>query len=265
MTSSQITENRGWHDSVAARLDQAETSGIAIEQFNDALTLDGAYSVQRELLSVRRKRGEQLSGAKLGFTSKAKMEQMGVDEVISGFLTDRMLIPPGTELSLSRLVHPRIEPEIAFRFKREIHPGTSYEEILENIDAVAPAVEIIDSRYRNFSFSLSDVVADNTSACRYALGEWVEFSKNLAGRAVTMLVDGTIVETGTTSAILSDPMLAIEAFARMNQKYGTSLPAGAVLLAGAATAAIPLEPSTEITAIVAGLGTVEIKISGDLA
>lgn len=262
MTSRTTTGYRTNLASIAIQLDQAEASGSPIEQFNDSLSIEDAYYVQKKLLSLRRERGEQITGAKLGFTSKAKMEQMGVSEVIAGFLTDRMLIESGSKLSLSHLVHPRVEPEIAFRFGQEIQPGADLDEIIGSIDAVAPALEIIDSRYRNFSFSLSDVVADNTSACRYTVGEWVDFNTNLAGHAVTMLVDGTVVETGSTSAILGDPMLALEAFARMNQRHGTTLPVGSVLLAGAATAAIALVPSSRVTAVVAGLGTIELEISG---
>lgn len=262
MTLRTNTPTQADRASIAFQLDQAEASGVAIEQFNEALSIDEAYLVQKELLSLRLKRGEQISGAKLGFTSKAKMKQMGVNEVILGFLTDRMLITPGSKLSLNQLVHPRVEPEIAFRFGQEVRPGADLEEIADSVDAVAPALEVIDSRYRDFSFSLSDVVADNTSACRYAIGEWVEFTPNLAERAVTMLVDGAVVETGSTSAILGDPMTALEAFARMHQQHGTALPAGSVLLAGAATAAITLTPSSKLTAIVAGLGTIELETSG---
>jgi 2-oxo-3-hexenedioate decarboxylase len=173
-----------------------------------------------------------------------------------------MRVDPGTTLPLEGLVHPRIEPEIAFRFGRAIGPQASEEEILASVDAVAPALEVIDSRYQDFSFNLSDVVADNTSASRYVLGEWSDVPEDLAGRAVTMLVDGSIAETGTTSAILGDPVNALKAFARMTASRGTGLPAGGVLLAGAATAAVPLRPGSTVTAIVAGIGAVELETGG---
>ncbi|WP_426004423.1 2-keto-4-pentenoate hydratase [Paenarthrobacter sp. NyZ202] len=247
---------------IARKLDQAQREGVAINQFGDLLSLESAYKVQSELLSLRLARGEQLSGAKLGFTSQAKMAQMGVKEVIVGFLTSSMQVNEGEQLPLTGSVHPRVEPEIAFRFGQPVPPDASEEQILASVDAVAPALEIIDSRYLNFSFSLADVVADNTSASRYVLGEWTSFTDDLAGRTVTLLVDGSITETGTTSAILGDPMNALRAFARMYPRHGTGLPAGAVLLAGAATAAVPLPPGSTITAIVAGIGGVELETAG---
>ena len=243
---------------IARRLDQAERKGIAINQFGDVLSLDAAYEVQAELRDLRLARGEHLTGAKLGFTSEAKMAQMGVSEIIVGRLTDAMQVDDAAGVELSRFIHPRIEPEIAFRLGRDVAEG----DIVDCVDAVAPALEIIDSRYLNFSFSLADVVADNTSASRYVLGEWVTFTDDLAGRTVTLLVDGSITETGTTSAILGDPLNALREFARMYRRHGAGLPAGAVLLAGAATAAVPLSPGSTITAIVAGIGSVELETAG---
>lgn len=247
---------------IARRLDQAERKGIAINQFGDVVSLDAAYEVQAELRDLRLARGEHLTGAKLGFTSEAKMAQMGVKEVIVGFLTSTMEVHNGDRLRLDGSVHPRVEPEVAFRFGQAVPPDASEEQIIASVDAVAPALEIIDSRYLNFSFSLADVVADNTSASRYVLGEWVTFTDDLAGRTVTLLVDGSITETGTTSAILGDPLNALREFARMYRRHGAGLPAGAVLLAGAATAAVPLSPGSTITAIVAGIGSVELETAG---
>lgn len=247
---------------IARQLDRAEREGRAVAQFGDALSLEQAYAVQAELLALRLARGDRHVGAKLGFTSEAKMAQMGVSEVIIGFLTEGMHVDRANPLPLERLVHPRVEPELAFRFGRAVSAGASDEEIFDSVDAVAPALEIIDSRYRDFSFSLSDVVADNTSASRYVLGEWTDFTDDLASRAVTMLVDGSIAQTGTTSAILGHPLNALKAFARMNARYGSGLPAGAVLLAGAATEAVALRPGSTVTAIIAGIGTVELETAG---
>jgi len=139
---------------IARRLDQAERKGIAINQFGDVLSLDAAYEVQTELRDLRLARGEHLTGAKLGFTSEAKMAQMGVKEVIVGFLTSTMEVHNGDRLRLDGSVHPRVEPEVAFRFGQAVPPDASEEQIIASVDAVAPALEIIDSRYLNFSFSL---------------------------------------------------------------------------------------------------------------
>jgi 2-oxo-3-hexenedioate decarboxylase len=256
MTSTTVSVTE-----IADAIEGAERSGIAIPQFGDAMDLDRAYEVQAQLLARRLSRGERFVGAKLGFTSEAKMVQMGVSEVIVGFLTDRMQIESGGVLSLEGLVHPRVEPEIAFRLGSPVGPGDSAEDLLAAVDAVAPALEVIDSRFEAFSFSLSDVVADNTSACRFVVGEWSPFSHELADRSVELKIDGRTAEKGAASAILGDPLRALDRLAGLAERYDIDLPAGAVILAGAATAAVRLLPGMHVLARVGGLGSVSLQIS----
>lgn len=248
--------------SAASALDEAQLHGEAIQQFGNSLDIGQAYAVQDHLLRFRIARGERLSGRKLGFTSEAKMAQMGVSELIVGFLTDAMEIPNGGTLSLTGLVHPRVEPEIAFRIRSSIGPASTPAEFLAAVDAVAPALEIIDSRYRDFRFSLPDVVADNTSACRYVVGEWSPFTAELAARAVALYVDGASVAEGSTSAILGDPLLTLPRMLAMSAKYAFTIPAGSTILAGAATAAVALTAGTHVSAEVEGLGSVSLIVQG---
>src|SRR5690606_30582566 len=112
-------------DHVAALIDGAQSTGAAIDPFGAAHELSDADAVQRRLLEMREARGEVLTGVKLGFTSIAKMQQMGVDEVIVGFLTDRMLLSDRGSMVLDGLVHPRVEPEVAFRLGRRVEPDAS--------------------------------------------------------------------------------------------------------------------------------------------
>ena len=195
---------------------------------------------------------------------------MGISDVIVGYLTREMEIPDGGTLSLRGLVHPRVEPEIAFRLGRAVDPLDGYAALVAAVDAVAPALEVIDSRYRDFRFSLPVVVADNTSACRYAIGPWQDFAPGparagldphrLNHRRVELQVDGGTVEEGSTAAILGDPLRSLEQLAKMAARHGFPLPAGAVVLAGAATAAAYLKPGTTITGTVQGLGSVQLRI-----
>ncbi|MDI2099033.1 2-keto-4-pentenoate hydratase [Ruicaihuangia caeni] len=252
-------------DEIAAQIDAAQRTGEPIEQFGEALSLDAAYQVQARLLRLRQQRGEQLTGAKLGFTSEAKMAQMGVDEIIVGFLTDEMHLRSGESLQLTGFVHPRVEPEVAFRLSRDVAPGTTARELVASVDAIAPALEVIDSRYRDFRFSLSDVVADNTSAACYVLGDWKRFRRDIDGLAVSLFADGRIVETGSTSDILGHPVRALERLAGMLTTARYSLPAGSVVLAGAATAAVAASTASRITALIAELGQVELCIQGNEA
>jgi 2-oxo-3-hexenedioate decarboxylase len=233
-------------------LDAAQREGIAIDQLPIGLSLAEAYEIQRDLIALRIDRGDQLVGAKLGFTSKAKMAQMGVSEIIVGRLTNAMRVDNNGPVELARFIHPRIEPEIAFRLSRDLDDSiTTESDIAEYVDAVAPGLEIIDSRYRDFRFDLAGVVADNASAAGFVVGEWQPLSVNLADCAVSLLVDGQAVETGSTSAIMGHPATAVQHLIGLVRRYGLTLRAGDTVLAGAATAAAPF-----------GSGVVEARITG---
>ncbi|MFC0528693.1 2-keto-4-pentenoate hydratase [Phytohabitans kaempferiae] len=233
---------------LAERLDVAARTATAIPQIVSAagVDADGAYTVQRDLVARRLARGERLVGIKLGLTSRAKMAQVGVDEVIWGRLTDGMRVADGGTVDTGGLIHPRIEPEVAFLIDAE-----------GNASAVAPALEVIDSRYDDFKFSLADVIADNSSAAAYAIGAWRPLPDGLDNLGVLLEVDGRVAQVGSTAAILGDPRRAIEAAARLAGRAE----AGWVLLAGAATAAVPLAPGASVRAVVEGLGTVGVRAS----
>ncbi len=226
---------------IAARLDGAVRQREAVAQLDHPIELADAYRVQHALLQLRRERGERLVGTKLGFTSKAKMAQMGVSEVIAGQLTDAMALADGGTAHLDGYIHPRIEPEIAFRLGRDVDPRTEGADLVEAVTEVAPAMEIIDSRYRDFSFSLGDVVADNTSAAGYVIGSWRPLGAvgDLADLEVRLEQDGEVRTTGSTAAILGHPFEALRALATLAGRHAFPLRAGDVILAGAATEAIP--------------------------
>ncbi|MFJ1820854.1 MULTISPECIES: 2-keto-4-pentenoate hydratase [unclassified Streptomyces] len=243
---------------LAQRLDTAQTSRKDTPSLADSheFGIDDAYAVQAALLALRVARGERIVGVKLGFTSKAKMAQMGVSDVIVGRLTDAMRIADGDEVDLSRFIHPKAEPEVAYRLCRDVDLDDPLTDIESCVDAVAPAIEIIDSRYRDFRFTYTDVVADNTSAAGYAIGPWrsLESVANRAVRLRTAAADSV----GSTAAILGDPVRALHALLDMCRRRRIPLKAGQVVLAGAATAAVRLMPGvTECE--VAGLGSVAVK------
>ncbi|MEU6021823.1 fumarylacetoacetate hydrolase family protein [Micromonospora sp. NPDC047134] len=234
-------------DTLAARLDEAAVTRTALAQFGADAGLDvaTAYQVQDALVARRVGRGEAVVGVKLGLTSRAKMTQMGVDEVIWGRLTDAMHIPDGGTVDLSGHIHPKVEPEVAFL----IEGGA--------IAAVAPAVELIDSRYRDFRFTLPEVIADNTSASGFVVGPWRPVPDNLDNLGVLMEVDGRVVQVGSTAAILGDPRRALPEATRL----AGDLRDGWVLLAGAATAAVPLTAGAHVRVTVEQLGTVSLRAS----
>jgi 2-oxo-3-hexenedioate decarboxylase len=246
---------------LAARLDEAATTGSPIPQLADAhgVDVDAAYRVQRALIARRTGRGERLVGAKMGLTSKAKMAQVGVDSPILGQLTDATAVPDGGSVDISGLIHPRVEPEIAFLLDRPPTPGMPF---TEAVRAVAPALEVIDSRYANFTFSLPDVIADNTSAALFTIGAWQPVPDGVDNLGVLLEVDGRTVQTGSTAAILGDPRRALTAGVALADRHGPALQAGWIFLAGAATAAVPLAPGTHVRATVQGLGAAAFTTTG---
>jgi len=232
--------------SAVDELDAALLAGKAIPQLHLG-DVDEAYRIQAALVERRLNRGERLVGIKMGLTSKAKMAQVGVDEVIWGRLTSGMRVSDGGEVSVGGFIHPRIEPEVAFL----IRDG--------GISAIAPALEIIDSRYADFKFTLPDVIADNTSAAAFVVGSWVPMPSNVDNLGVLLEMDGAVVQAGSTAAILGDPRRAFEQGVALAARYDVDIEDGWVFLAGAATAAVPLAPGAFVRAVVEGLGTASVK------
>ncbi|TPD58895.1 2-keto-4-pentenoate hydratase [Emcibacter nanhaiensis] len=234
---------------IAKIVDDAARTATAIPQLSETghdLTLEEAYQVQALSLARRYARGEHQVGVKMGFTSEAKMKQMGLKEMIWGRLTNVMLVDNGGEIDLKHYVHPRVEPEICFRLRAPLAGEVSPEEALAAVDAVAPALEIIDSRYENFKFNLPDVVADNTSTSSYVVGDWYPADTDIADLAMAISFDGEEVQSGSTSAILGDPLRALIGAARLVGKDGGRLEAGWHVMAGGATAAEALTPGISV-------------------
>ncbi|XVQ08010.1 2-keto-4-pentenoate hydratase [Spirillospora sp. CA-255316] len=242
---------------LAEALERARAEARAIPRLTDGadLDVDTAYRVQRAAIDRRLARGERLAGVKMGFTSRAKMVQMGVDDVIWGLLTDAMLVESAVDAE--RLIHPRIEPEIAYLIGR---PVRSAADVDAAVAGVAVGFEVLDSRYRDFSFTLPDVVADNASASGYGVGAWHDPRRvgSLANLGMLMEIDGRAVQTGSSAAILGDPARSLRAAARLAEAAGVVLEPGWVVLAGAATAAVPLPKGAHVRVTASRLGSVEV-------
>lgn len=251
-------------DQLATRVDDAARYARAIDQLSatgDALTLEQAYAVQARSIARRLERDERLVGIKMGFTSRAKMQQMGVDDLIWGRLTDRMLVPDGGTINLAQYIHPRIEPEIAFRLARPLRGAVTLPEAMAAVESVAPALEIIDSRYRNFRFSLEDVVADNSSSSGFVIGNWQSPATVLDNLGINLNFDGEAAQVGSSAAILGNPCRSLVEAARLADEAGIALEAGWIVLAGAATAAEPLRSDSHVCAEVQDLGNVAVTVA----
>ncbi|MBV5263005.1 2-keto-4-pentenoate hydratase [Pinisolibacter aquiterrae] len=248
---------------LAQIVDEAARTAVAIPQLTDTLpdlTVDDAYAIQALSVARRRARGERRAGFKMGLTSRAKMIQVGVSEVIWGRLTDAMRLIEGGDLHRAAYVHPRVEPEIAYILKKPLEGEVTAAEALSALEAIAPAVEIIDSRYRDFKFALPDVVADNSSSSGFFVGSWSSPSTDVTNLGIVMEVDGRPVQIGSTAAILGNPIRSLVAAARLVAKAGERLEPGDIVLAGGATAAHALVPGMHVKTTFQRLGTVAFNV-----
>ena len=249
------------YNKIAETLDLAAHKASAVPQISQdtEINLDQAYAIQSISMARRYVRGEKLVGLKLGFTSKAKMEQMGVHDMIWGRLTDKMQYHPGDAIVKSDFIHPRAEPEIAFKVKSDITSKVTLENATDYVSEVAVAIEIIDSRYQNFKFSLEDVVADNCSSAAFVVGEWKENTK-VDDISMSLVVNDVIIHKGNSNAILGNPWESFVAAARLASENGEILREGDIILAGAATPAVYIDKDQRISAHAEGLGSVYLNV-----
>ncbi|MEZ5652875.1 MAG: fumarylacetoacetate hydrolase family protein [Burkholderiaceae bacterium] len=248
----------------AKRLAGAARSARAVAQHDpqDLITLDEAYDIQRHVVTERITEGATRIGLKMGFTSRAKMLQMGLSDMVWGRLTSDMVIAEGSNIDLSRYVHPRVEPELCFLLRKPLDGSVAPLHAISAVEAIAPALEIIDSRYENFRFSLPDVVADNASSSGVVVGQWHRPDSDFSNLGLVLSVNGVAREVGSTAAILGHPLRALVAAARLATAAGEPLEAGAIVMAGGATAAIALTPGSAVRCEMQRLGSVSFSVGG---
>jgi 2-oxo-3-hexenedioate decarboxylase len=249
---------------LARRLFDAATERRTIAPLTDEhpdLTEADAYRIQDALVALHVADGAVPAGMKLGLTSRAKQREMGIDVPIVGALLDRMALDPGAALSLASLGQARAEPEIAFLVGRELEgPGITAAHVLAATEAVLPAIEILDSRYRDYRFTLPDVVADQTSAGRFLLGGQLTsprgFDLRLVGCAISR--NGTVAATAAGAAVSGHPASAVAWLVRCLAARGRGLRAGDIVLSGGLTAVVALAVGDVITAAFDRLGSVTL-------
>ncbi|HZJ96606.1 MAG TPA: fumarylacetoacetate hydrolase family protein [Oligella sp.] len=226
------------HQTIAKQLADAAAEAQAVAQFpTEAFNLKEAYDIQRLVVADRVAKGHPICGIKMGFTSRAKMDQMGVHDLIWGLLTSDMLIEDASEVNLEQFVHPRVEPEVCFLIKKDIDRHLTALELVDYIEAVAPALEIIDSRYQNFKFDLNNVVADNCSSAGFVVGNWSRDIDSITNAYVGLSINGRVKQGGSTAGILGNPLRSVVQCSRLLAEREEILPAGSFLMAGAATPA----------------------------
>jgi 2-oxo-3-hexenedioate decarboxylase len=251
--------------SVAAELLRCEHERIERPAFTEEwleLDLDTGYEIQDRNLEARLARGETLVGVKLGLTSRAKQQRMGVHVPLVAWLTDAMILPAGDPVPQSRLIHPRVEPEIVFLMGDRLEgPGVSCATAMAAVHSVWGGAEIIDSRYRDFKFKAGDVVADNASSGAYVTGPVgiPAHGLDLSLEAALVEVDGVVVDSATGAAVLGHPGEALALAANELARRGRAIEPGWTVLTGGMTDAVPAPPGVSVAIHFTNLGSIHLN------
>jgi 2-oxo-3-hexenedioate decarboxylase len=215
--------------------------------------------VQDETLRRRLGRGERLAGVKLGLTSRAKQQRMNITSPLTAWLTDAMVLPAGAPVPQDKLIHPRAEPEIVFVMRdRLAGPGVTAATGLAAVASVYGGIEIIDSRYREFKFTLPDVVADNASSGAFVIGPVGRSPAelDLTLEACLVEVDGQITDSATGAAVQGHPAEALALAANDLGRRGLAIEPGWIVLTGGMTDAVFVPPRANVAAHFTNLGSI---------
>ena len=254
-------------EQLAEHLENAELQAHDVVKITDAhpeMDWDDAYAIQAEILSRKLARGNKVVGLKCGLTSRAKMKQMGVETPCFGFLVDYFTVDDGGTVKTGELIHPKVEPEIAFVLKKPLKgPGCHVGAVLAATDFVMAGIEVIDSRYRDFKFDLKSVIADNCSSARYVLGGVAAPVAGLDLRTlgVVMEKNGQPVAIGAGAAVLGHPAAAIAMLANHLGARGEEIPAGTMILSGGVTEAVAVNAGDHVNLRVQSLGSVSVHFA----
>jgi 2-keto-4-pentenoate hydratase len=248
----------------ALRLIEAQKKRQAINSLTDVwaeLDVDTAYQIQRKIVEIKSKAGQKIRGYKIGFTNKDMQSMVGVLEPDFGHIMDAMIVDEALPISLSSLIQPKVEGEIAFIIKDRLSgPGVTVSDVLVATAGIMPAIEIIDSRIRDWN-KIQDTIADNGSAAFVILGGRLVSIDSLDTRLVGMLMDkdGEIVGTGAGAVVMGNPVAAVAWLANKLAKYSLSLEPGMIVLSGSVSQAIPVQAPTAIKVHFDRLGAVKVK------
>jgi len=246
---------------------RSRTPIAPLTQRHPELTIADAYAVQRAGLARLRVQGARVVGHKVGLTSLAMQEMLGVDQPDFGYLTSAMVSEDGAALAAGAFVAPRAELEIAFRLREPLH-GAALEvaDVLAATEAVAPAIEVIDSRIADWQLTIADTVADNASSGHVVLGAWRPADGlDLAALEGTLTVTGRDGEErvdGRGDAVLGHPATAVAWLARALHEYGgDGIDAGEIVLSGAMARAVPVAAGSAARGRVEQLGDVGVTFT----
>lgn len=250
----------------ADRLWDAEKDKAAIAPLtaeHPEISVDVAYRIQRCNAERRVATGDAIVGHKIGLTSAPMQRMLNIDVPDYGHLFRSMHHESGATIDYP-LLQPKVEPEIAFVLKEDlVGPYVTIHDVLRATDYVFPAIEVIDSRIRNWQIGLADTIADNASSGCFVVGEQITrpTDVDLVTLGVTMRLNGDIVQTGSGAAVLGHPAAAVAWLANQLAAYDTRLKAGHIVLSGAITAAVAVQRGDCVKVSFGGFGSVEARFA----
>jgi 2-oxopent-4-enoate/cis-2-oxohex-4-enoate hydratase len=224
--------------------------------------IEDAYRIQQRMIARRIEAGERIVGKKIGVTSKAVMNMLGVDQPDFGMLTDAMVYSVGDPIPASSLIQPKAEGEIAFVLKHDLMgPGVTAADVLRATEGVMACFEIVDSRIRDWKIRIQDTVADNASCGVFVLGSRLIDVRDLDLVTCGMVLEknGEIVVTGAGAATMNSPVNAIVWLANTLGRLGIGLQAGEIVLSGALGAMVPVQAGDNLRMTVAGIGDCSVR------
>ncbi|MBX3687005.1 MAG: 2-oxopent-4-enoate hydratase [Rhodocyclaceae bacterium] len=228
------------------------------------ITIEDAYRIQQQMLSRRLAAGEKVVGKKIGVTSKAVMNMLGVHQPDFGWLTDGMLYNEGEAIAANTLIQPKAEGEIAFVLKSDLTgPGVTAADVLRATEGVMACFEIVDSRIRDWKIRIQDTVADNASCGVFVLGDRMVDPRELDMSTCGMVLEknGEIVVTGAGAATLAHPLNAVAWLVNMLGTLGIGLKAGEIVLSGALGAMVPVEAGDNLRVTIGGIGGCSVRFA----
>jgi len=226
------------------------------------ITIDNAYHIQQRMISRRLQAGESIVGKKIGVTSVAVMNMLGVSQPDFGYMLDGMIYGDGAAIDAATLIQPKAEGEIAFVLKKDLMgPGVSAADVLAATEGVMACFEIVDSRITDWKIHIQDTVADNASCGVFVLGDRMVDPRGLDLRTSGMVLEknGETVVTGAGAATMNSPVNAVVWLANTLGKLGIPLKAGEVILSGALGAMVPVNAGDNLRVSIGGIGNCSVR------
>ena len=254
-------------DSLGDELFEALRAGRVVEPLSTRhpdMSIEHAYAVQQRMIARRLADGETVVGKKIGVTSKAVMDMLGVYQPDFGWLLSGMVFDDGCTIERASLIQPKAEGEIAFVLKRRLQgPGVTAPEVLAATECVMPCFEIVDSRIRDWKIRIQDTVADNASCGVFVLGDRAVSPRQVDLYACGMVLEknGEVFATGAGAAALGSPLHAVAWLANTLGALGIALEPGEVILSGALAAMAPIAAGDQFRVSIGGLGSCAVRFA----